>query len=223
MVQTTKKTDTEIQESVLDELRWDTRIKEAAVSVEVDRGIVTLTGSVDTWTARLAAQEAAHRVAGVMDVANDIQVEVSGSLERTDADIARAVRGALEWDVLVPQARITTTVSNGVVTLSGRVDYWSQYEDAARAVRNLAGVVEVKNEIDVEPPAVAPHAVRSAIDRALARHAAHCAKHVNIAIADDRVVLTGEVPSWAERATVEGAVRGTPGVRRVDNHLHIRV
>ncbi len=79
----------------------------------------------------------------------------------------------------------------------------------------------MRNLITVEPPTVAPQKVRTAIDEALARHAAHAAKHVKVAVVDDRVILTGEVPSWVERTTVEGAARGTPGVRRVDNQLHI--
>jgi len=218
-----KKTDSEIQRDVLEELKWDTRVRETAVGIEVNAGVVTLTGTVDSWTARLAAQEAAHRVSRVLDVANDIQVKVPGSHERNDTDIAKAVRTALEWDVLVPHDRIRTTVSNGVVTLEGKVDYFSQHEDAGRCVRNLAGVREVRNLINVEPPVIAAQTVRLAIDHALERHAEHAAKRIKIAVAGDKVTLSGEVPSWAERNAVEGAVRGTPGVRRVDSQLRIQV
>jgi len=220
-----KKTDAEIQRDVLEELSWDTRVKATDVGVEVNAGVVTLTGTVESWAARLAAQEAAHRVSSVLDVANDIRVKVFGSYERSDTDIAQAVRYALEWDILVPHERIHTTVSNGVVTLEGKVDFWSQYDDAARCVRNLAGVREVRNQILVEPsaPRLAPQTVRIAIEQALERHAAHAAKHVQVAVADGKVVLTGDVPSWAERNAVEGAVRGTLGVHRVDNQLRIQV
>jgi osmotically-inducible protein OsmY len=189
--------------------------------VEVHGGVVTLMGVVDSWTARLAAQEAAHRVAGVLDVANDLQVKLPGSRERDDTDIARAVRQALEWDVTVPDERIRTTVSNGVVTLEGAVDFWSEHDDAARAVRNLAGVREVKNLLTVEPPAVTRLTVEKAIDEALERHTVRAARHVKIEVEGDTVKLTGEVPSWAERAAVEGAVRGTRGVRRVESTLRI--
>jgi osmotically-inducible protein OsmY len=218
------KTDAQLQQDVQDELTWDTRVKETEVGVEVTKGVVTLTGTVDSWTARLAAQEAAHRVFGVLDVANDIQVEIPGPHARNDTEIALAVRHALEWDILVPHERIRTTVTNGVVLLEGSVDFWSQFDDAARCIRNLAGVREVQNRISVEPswPAVAPQTVRRAIELALGRHAEHAAKHVQIAVADDRVILSGEVPSWSERNAVEGAVRGTPGVRTVDNHVRIQ-
>src|SRR5688572_4261876 len=93
-----------------------------------------------SWAKREAAQEAAHRVAGVLDVANDVVVRGSGGSERSDTDLAFAVRSALEWDVMVPDVRIRSTVSNGHVTLEGDVDYWHEREDAARAVRNLSGV-----------------------------------------------------------------------------------
>jgi osmotically-inducible protein OsmY len=219
-----QKSDSQIKRDVLDELKWDTRVKETDVGVEVRTGTVTLTGSVDSWTARLAAQEAAHRVAGVRDVANEIQVKLFGSYKRDDTDIAKAVRQALEWNVLVPDDRIRSTVSDGVVTLEGKVEYWSQYDDAARSVRNLAGVREVINRILVEPalPRVSPEVVRGAIESALERHAEHAAKGVQVAVKDDKVILSGQVPSWAERDAVEGAARGTRGVWAVDNRLRVQ-
>ncbi len=218
-----KRTDAQFQQDVLQELRWDTRVKETDVGVEVDRRIVTLTGTVDSWAARHAAQDAAHRVAGVLDVANDLRVKLPTSTERTDADIARAVRVALEWDVLVPEQRVRSTVSSGVVTLEGSVDYWKQHDDAGRAVRNLAGVREVKNLMTVEPhdAAVKPETLRHAIEAALQRHLSRAAKHVNIVISDGKILLTGEVPSWPEHAAVIGAVRGTRGVAEVDDQLRI--
>lgn len=218
-----KKTDGQIQREVLDELGWDTRVNATDVGVEVKGGTVTLTGTVDSWAARLAAQEAAHRVSAVLDVANDISVSPPGSYGRSDTDIAQAVRHALEWNVLVPHERIRSTVSSGVVTLEGTVDFWSQQEDVARAVRNLTGVLEVKNLVTVEPHSMrpSPETVRSAIENALERHAAHAARRVQISVVEGKVILRGEVPSWAERNAAEGAVRGTAGVRTIENHLRI--
>jgi osmotically-inducible protein OsmY len=221
MVNETKKTDAEIHHDVLEELRWDTRVTETDVGVEVDDGVVTLTGTVESWAARLAAVEAAHRVAGVLDVANEIVVRLPGSMEIGDVDIAHAAREALQRDVFVPSDRITTTVSNGVVVLEGTVERWVEYDDAARAIAHLPGVREVKNHLVVDPPAIAKDTVRSAIEGALARHAAHAARRVGIAIADGTVILSGAVPSWAERRAIEGAVRGTRGVGNIDNRLRI--
>jgi osmotically-inducible protein OsmY len=217
------KSDAVLKADVLKELEWDTRIKETDVGVEVHSGIVTLTGTVDSWAARLDAQEAAHRVAGVLDVANDIHVKLPGSSECNDTDIARAVRDALQWDVLVPDQRIKSTVSNGVVTLEGSVDNWTAFDDAGRCVRNLRGVVEVRNLLCVEPPAppISFTDLRSSIEDALRRHAEHAAKRIHFSLEKDKVTLSGNVPTWAEWQAVEGAVRGTPGVRRVDNQLRI--
>lgn len=218
------KTDAQLQRDVLEELKWDTRVVPTHVGVEVARGTVTLTGTVESWGERLAAQEAAHRVLGVLDVANDVHVKPPNSSERTDADIARAVRSALEWDVVVPDVRIRATVSSGVVTLEGDVDCWSQFDDAARAVRNLAGVREVENKIAVESSAssVSPQSVRAAIQAALERRADRAASQVEISIADGTVILTGEVPSRAEVDAVEAAARATPGVRRIDSRIRTR-
>lgn len=217
-----KKTDSEIQQAVLRELKWDTRVDETDVGVEVDAGVVTLTGTVSSFAKRMAAHEAAHRVDGVLDVANDVQVKLPGSAGRTDTDIARAVRHALEWDVFVPDTRIRSTVSDGWVTLEGQVDYWNQRADAARAIRNLAGVRGVSNEIEIQPPKVIPYDVRKAIEGALERQAKREAQRINLDVRDGRVSLSGVVHSWAEKEAVVGAATGTLGVRDVEDHLRIQ-
>jgi osmotically-inducible protein OsmY len=144
------KSDSDIQREVLKELEWESQLREAEVGVEVDRGIVTLRGTLTSVEKRQAAQEAAHRVSGVLDVANDIAVRSPAS-GRTDADIARAVRDALQWDVCVPDSRIRSTVSQGRVVLEGQVDDDRQRQDAAKALRNLAGISGIVNLIEVTP------------------------------------------------------------------------
>ena len=124
------KTDELIKNDVIAELRWDTRVNETGIGVTVSKGVVTLTGAVTSYARKLAAQEAAHRVAGVLDVANDIQVIRSDDLAFTDTEIARAVRHTLEWDVFVPDRHIRSTVSDGWVTLEGEVETYGQREDA---------------------------------------------------------------------------------------------
>lgn len=216
------KSDSEIQQAVLRELKWDTRVEETEVGVEVDNGVVTLTGTVGSWAKRLAAQEAAHRVAGVLDVANDIQVKVAGSAMRTDTDIARAVRDALEWNVFVPDTSIRSTVAQGWVTLEGDVEVFSERQEAERAVANLAGVRGVTNRIEVKPPKVYAFDVRTAIEQALERQADRSAGRVQLEVHDGRVSVTGVVHSWAEKRAVIGAATGTPGVRLVEDHLRIQ-
>jgi osmotically-inducible protein OsmY len=143
------KTDIELQEQVLRELKWDARVDPADVGVTIDDGIVTLAGTVGSYAERMAAVEAAHRVSGVQDVANELKVRLPDVLRRTDTELARAVRWALQWDVFVPDAGIQSGVANGWVTLAGTVEKPAHREDAARAIRNLAGVRGVTNDIAV--------------------------------------------------------------------------
>jgi osmotically-inducible protein OsmY len=219
MAQAIKKTDTQIHHDVLEELKWDSRVDETEVGVQVDGGIVTLTGTVTSWAKRVAAQEAARRVIGVLDVANDIKVKVLGGLPRTDTEIAQAVRRALEWDVFVPEQQITSTVTDGWVTLEGTVERWSQRDDAERAVRNLIGVKIVVNKITVTPAKPVTEDVQKAIEQALERRAEREARRIQVDVRDGTVTLTGAVHSWAERKSVLAAARFTPGVRAVEDHL----
>jgi hypothetical protein len=131
MSQAIKKSDTQIHHDVLEELKWDSPVDETEVGVQVAGGVVTLTGTVTSWAKRVAAQEAARRVIGVLDVANDIAVKVPGGFMRSDTEIAQAVRQALEWDVFVPNERITSTVTDGWVTLEGPVERGSQRDGGA--------------------------------------------------------------------------------------------
>lgn len=213
--------DSEIQRAVQRELEWDSRVTATAVGVEVDQGVVTLTGTVASYPQRLAAQEAAHRVAGVLDVANDLTVRLPTSHERDDTDIAQAVRRALEWDVLVPDVQIQSTVSSGWVTLDGTVSTARQRDDAEMAVRRLLGVRDVTNNITITPSSVRTSDVREEITEALERRADRLAERIQITAVDGRIILGGTVRSWAEKMAVLGAARYTSGVRGVEDHLTI--
>jgi osmotically-inducible protein OsmY len=144
---------------------------------------------------------------------------VPGGLTRTDTEIAQAVRRTLEWDVFVPEQKITSTVTDGWVTLEGTVERWSQREDAERAVRNLTGVKIVVNKIKVTPAKPVTEDVRKAIEQALERRAEREARHIGVDVRDGTVTLTGPIHSWAERKSVLAAARFTPGVRAVEDHL----
>jgi osmotically-inducible protein OsmY len=216
-----KKADTQIHQAVLEELRWDPRVDETDVGVEVDDGVVTLTGSVTSWAKRVAAEEAVRRVAGVLDVANDVKIKTAGGSIRSDTEVARAVRHALEWDVFVPDERITSSVSDGWVRLEGIVERWSEREDAERAVRNLTGVKNVLNNILVEPPATVSSDVRRHIEKALERRTEREVRRIRIDVRDGVVTLSGAVGSPAERRSIVGAARFTSGVRSVEDKLHV--
>jgi osmotically-inducible protein OsmY len=213
------KSDSQIKGDVLNELKWDSRVDEADVGVQVKEGIVTLTGSVNVYARKIAAREAAHRVHGVLDVVDELQVKVPGIGARTDTDIARAVRDALEWDAFVPDEKIRSTVSLGIVTLEGAVQTWSQRADAERVVRGLAGVRGVIDQITVAAKAVDTTRLKTDIEEALERQAEREARRIGITIKDGVVLLTGRVRSWVEKETIDRVVGVAPGVRRVDDRL----
>ena len=216
-----RKTDYEIKQQVLRELKWDSRIAWAQIGVNVREGLVTLTGAVNTYAKKGAAQQAAHRVAGVLDVANEIEVKPTGTFAHTDQEIARAVRHTLEWDALVPDERIQSTVSDGWVTLEGDVDLWREREDAERTVLRLAGVVGVINKITIVPRAINPEELREEIEEALETRADREADHFRIEVRNGAVELWGRVHSWQEKRAVVGSIGHLPGVMAVKEHLRV--
>jgi osmotically-inducible protein OsmY len=217
----TYKSDEEIRDDAMFQIDWDSRLRQSDIGVSVKNGVVTLTGMVDSYAKKLAAQKAAHRVPGVLDVANDIQVKVTGSLRRTDSEIARAIRLALEWDVLVPSNQIHSTVANGLVTLEGEVDYYSERADAERAIAHLPGVRGVTNKIQVCAAPLEPERVKSLIEDVLERRADREANRIRVSVDEGDVTLTGAVKSWDEKRAILGAVGHAPGVKMIHDRLFI--
>jgi osmotically-inducible protein OsmY len=216
-----QKTDNEVKQQVLRELKWDSRIGWSQIGVEVREGVITLTGIVSSYAQKLAAQEAAHRISGVLDVANDVEVRPEGDFSRSDTEIAAALRHILEWDALVPEERIKSTVSNGWVTLEGDVDFWHQREDAERSILRLEGVIGLTNEITVAPRKIDPKELREEIEYALERRADREAERLRIEITDGAVNLFGRVHSWQEKRAVLGSISHAPGVSAVHDHLRV--
>ena len=214
------RTDEEIQANVLEELKWDTRVRPNEIGVAVKDGIVTLTGWVDSYLKKMAAEEAAHRVPGVKAVANDIEVRLPGFAERTDTDLAAAVLNALRWDAAIPTGKVDVTVSQGWVTLKGEVEYAFQKRDAERAVRRLSGVKGVSNLIVVKPQ-VFPSDLKQQIERALVRNAETDARNITTEVEGSKVILRGTVRSYAEKQAAEDTVWSAPGVTEVENRIVI--
>ena len=215
------KTDSQLRQDILNELKWDSRVEPNDIGVTVHDGVVTLAGTVTSWARKLAAAEAVHRVSGVLDVANDLTVKLLDGAGREDADIAAAVRHALRWDVFVPDEAIQSTVMNGFVTLTGTVESAAQRTDAARAVAHLAGVRGVDNRITVAHPSATPEEIRGAIQKALERHADREASRIQIDVAGGQVTLQGEVDTFGQREAVIGAAWGTRGVDKVVDRIRI--
>ena len=213
------KNDDQIKHEVTSEIAWDTRTWDLPIKIDVIGSIVTLSGTVPSYAQKIAAQNAAHRISGVLDVANDLIVKPLR--EYSDAELARAVRQALVWDVLVPDEQIQTAVSDGRVKLEGKVNSLQQSEDAERAVLNLAGVAGVINVLRIESPKVKPHNLVKSIEAALERRADREAERFRINVNDGEVDIYGRVHSWQERRAVVGSISHAPGVKKINDNLKI--
>jgi osmotically-inducible protein OsmY len=211
-----------VRDDVIDELRWDALVDETQITVEVAGGVVTLAGTVESYARKLAAQEAAHAVAGVRDVVNAVDVRPLAETCPSDETLEETVRQVLVWDALVPDREIAVRVSDGWVTLSGEVSVIAQRGEAERAIRHLAGVRGVSNEINVRRPELTPGNVRLAIETALRRRATHSAAHIDITVDDGTVTLSGSTQTWGEKLAILGAVGHAPGIHTVCDELTIQ-
>ncbi len=214
------KTDAEIKEDVIRELRWDPQLTEPdAIGVAVKDGAVTLTGHTSTYVEKLAAARATERVYGVKAVANDLEVRLSGA-PRDDSDIATAIAHDLENNVQIPEGRVRARVEGGWVTLEGEVELAFQRREVERMVRQIRGVVGVTDTIAVTPP-VQPERVEEAIEDTFRREAEVDARHIRVEVSDHTAKLYGHVHSLKEASAARAAAAAAPGVATVESHLVI--
>lgn len=212
-------TDKKIQEDVLKELSWDPEVDSEEIGVAVEDGIVTLSGRVDSYWTKKAAENAAKRVKGVKGVAQDIVVKYPG-MDRTDTDIADAAVRAIKWNTTIPDEMVTVKVENGWVVLEGDVHWNFQKRAAENIVEKLKGVEGVSNLITIKPR-VQASIVKATIKHALERRADVEANEIEVEAKDSTIVLRGKVKSWSERAEVQRAAWSAPGVTKVENNLII--
>lgn len=215
------KTDLQLQQDVVEELKFEPSIREEEIGVAAEDGVVTLTGFVDSYVERFTAERVAERVGGVKAIADEIKVKLPGTHQRTDTEIAHAAVNALRWDIQVPDDRIKISVDAGWIALDGETDWQYQKRAAEDAVRNLTGVKGVSNLISVKPKKVSTFEVSQKIKDSLRRHAARDADKVTIEAKDGRVTLRGIVSSFTERKDAEHAAWQAQGVTSVDDQIAV--
>ncbi len=215
------KTDAEIQKHVMEELKWEPAIHSSEVGVAVKNGVVTLSGTVDTYQEKKMAEKAALKVAGVKGIAEDIEIRLSYHDQKTDAELAQAVVNALKWNALVPDDKIKIKVENAWVTAQGMVE-WAYEQNAVRdAIASIVGIKGISNLVKVTPK-LDPADVKKKISAAFERNAIIDANSIHIENIGSKVVLTGKVSSYSEKREAEHVAWNAPGVSSVENNIEVK-
>jgi osmotically-inducible protein OsmY len=212
------KKDIDIQKHVMEELKWVPLLNANEIGVSVKNGIVTLSGTVDSYPKKIKAERAVRKVAGVRGIAEDIQVKLNGNSERSDSEIAQAVLKELEWHCNVDIMRVTMLVEDGCVTLEGTVDWDFQRRSAVKAISNIKGVRNVINNIKINAVPVLSE-IKESIESAFARNATIDAKKIRVDVDGNKIRLSGTVRNINEKEDAEAIVWAAPGVTIVENKL----
>jgi osmotically-inducible protein OsmY len=214
------KTGTQLKHDILEELKWDPEVDSAKVGVTVSDGAVTLTGHVGSYRQKMAARAVVKRIADVHALVDKIDVRLDREFSMTDEGLAERISHVLAWNVSGAGKGIKAEVKNGVVTLTGEVDWQYQRANIEKNIEHVGGVVSVVDRIDIKPRAATPE-VQKRISEALKRHAEAEALKITIAASDGTIVLSGTVESLAEKDRVENAAWAAPGVTKVVDNLRV--
>ena len=214
------KSDVEIQKDVMSQLKWEPALNASSIGVAVNNGIVTLSGQVDTYYQKMAAEKAAKKISGVRGIAEDIQIGISPYYRKTDTEIAESVLNSLKWHSAVPEDRLKVKVEDGVVTLEGEVTWDYQRTSAKNAVANLLGVKNVINNIFVKPK-ITVSDVKVKINAAFHRAATIDSDKISVDVDGTKVILRGKVRSYAEKEDAINAAWCAPGMTSVVSFLEV--
>lgn len=213
-----KKSDGQLQNDVMAELAWEPSVDHADIGVSVVDGVVTLNGFVKSYPEKLAAERAAKRVAGVKAIAEEIKVRLPSEPKSADHEVAKRILDMFSWNVLIPEDEIKVKVEHGWVTLTGKVEWHYQSDEARKVAGRVAGVNGVNNLIEVKQLPVAAD-VKDRIMAAFKRQAHLDAASVTVTTIGGRVKLGGKVKAWNERGIAERAAWAAPGVTAVEDHI----
>ena len=208
------KSDSQIQQEVIDELKWEPKVNSTHIGVAVESGIVTLSGHVESYVEKLGAEAAAKKVEGVKAIAVELDVILPWSSQKSDTEIARAAMDALQWNAYRLSDLVNVKVENGFITLSGEVPWHFERDSAEYTVKYLAGVKGVFNKIRIRP-LISMNEVKTDIERALKRRAHEQAQEISVDINGNEVTLGGKVHDWKEKSLAMDAAWSVPGVARV--------
>jgi osmotically-inducible protein OsmY len=213
--------DSTLRQDIIDELDFEPSIDAADIGVAVENGVATLTGHVPTYAQKLTVEEVVRRVKGVKGMAQEIEVRPFGTNRTADDEIAKRAVNTINWNTSVPDGAVQVKVQDGWVTVTGKVEWQYQKKAAADAVRDLAGVVGVSNQIEIKQRASA-FDVKKRIEDALKRHAEIEAQAIKVNVLDGgKIRLEGRVHAWSERSAAERAAWSAPGVSSVEDRLTI--
>jgi osmotically-inducible protein OsmY len=213
------RSDSEVDQDLRDELDWDPDLDATDIAVSVNKGVVTLSGFVKSYLDKYEAERAAKRVAGVVGVANDIEVRLLD--EKADPEIAREAASAIKTLLPYSAEHIKVIVSKGWVTLEGEVEWQYQKNLAEDAVRPIKGIKGISNLIQLKPSAE-PSQIKKKIKEAFERNAEVDANRIQVEANGSEVILKGTVRSWIEREEAERVAWSAPGVTKVDDRINVR-
>ena len=214
------KTDSQLQQDVMAELEWEPSVDHANIGVAAKDGIVTLSGFVGTYAAKLAAEKATRRVKGVRGLAEEIEVRFATDPKTADPEIAKRIADMFDWSATIPKGKINVKVEHGWVTLSGDVNYHYHRQSARDLAARITGVKGVTNLIEVKK-APSPYDIRQSIMDAFRRSADLDASTISVAADGDKVTLSGKVHSGYERRIAERAAWAAPGVNRIEDNIMV--
>lgn len=212
--------DKTLKQAVEDELKWEPSIDAEHIGVTAEDGVVTLTGHVGSYAEKFTAEKATKRVKGVRAIAQELEIRFPNDKKTSDDQIAKRALDIIAWDSTIPNDMVQLKVQNGFITLSGQVDWYYSRDDAESAIRRLAGVKGIANDIIIKPRAQALD-IKHLIETALQRNAEVEAGSIKVSVLNGRVTLDGKVKAWYERDLAERTAWSAPGVISVEDHINI--